>query len=63
MKFKIDENLPREVAQLLADEAHDAVTVNDEGLKGSLDTKLAEICQDEGRILVTLDMGFADIRA
>jgi predicted nuclease of predicted toxin-antitoxin system len=63
MRFKVDENLPKEVAELLTAEAHDAVTVNDEALQGSLDAKLAQICQAEDRILVTLDMGFADIRS
>ena len=63
MKFKIDENLPKEVAELLTYEAHDAVTVNDEGLQGSLDAKLAQTCKTEDRVLVTLDMGFADIRS
>jgi predicted nuclease of predicted toxin-antitoxin system len=41
VKFKIDENLPKEVAELLTNEAHDAVTVNQEGLQGSMDAKLA----------------------
>ena len=63
MKFKVDENLPKEVAELLTQAAHDAVTVNDEGLQGTLDTKLAQICRTEERVLVTLDMGFADIRS
>jgi hypothetical protein len=30
MRFKVDENLPKEVAELLTAQAHDAVTVNDE---------------------------------
>jgi predicted nuclease of predicted toxin-antitoxin system len=62
MRFKVDENLPKEVAELLTNGAHDAVTVNDEGLQGSLDAHIVEICRAEDRILVTLDMGFADIR-
>ena len=36
MKFKIDENLPREVAALLRDAGHDAMTVVDQGLGGQL---------------------------
>jgi predicted nuclease of predicted toxin-antitoxin system len=62
MRFKVDENLPIEVAELLIAGAHDAVTVNDEGLQGTSDARLAEICQAEDRVLVTLDIGFADIR-
>ena len=63
MKFKVDENLPKEVAELLVQATHDAVTVNDEGLQGSPDNSLAQICRAEERVLVTLDMGFADIRS
>jgi predicted nuclease of predicted toxin-antitoxin system len=63
MRFKIDENLPTEVAQLLMAEAHDTVTVTEQGLEGSLDAELAQVCRAEDRILVTLDVGFADIRS
>jgi predicted nuclease of predicted toxin-antitoxin system len=62
MRFKIDENLPLEVAELFNAEAHDAVTVNDEALHGTVNAQLAQICRAEDRILVTLDIGFADIR-
>ena len=63
MRFKIDENLPAEVAELLVAEAHDAVTVREQGMQGSHDAQLARICQVEDRVLITLDVGFADIRA
>lgn len=62
MRFKIDENLPVEVAELLVAETHDAVTVIAQELMGIRDSQLAEVCQAEDRILVTLDVGFADIR-
>ena len=62
MKFKIDENLPVEVAELLCEVGHDALTVNAQELMGSPDLDLAEICKTEDRILVTLDTDFADLR-
>ncbi len=63
MKFKVDENLPVEVADLLRQVGHDAVTVFEQHLEGSPDCDIASVCQEEGRALITLDTGFADIRA
>jgi predicted nuclease of predicted toxin-antitoxin system len=63
MRFKIDENLPVEVAELLAAAGHDAATVYDEGVAGTTDPDLAALSQREHRVLVTLDLGFADIRS
>ena len=60
--FKIDENLHPDLAQLLRSHGHDAVTVWDQGLRGTPDTSLVEACRKEGRVLVTLDLDFADIR-
>ncbi|MGQ9628264.1 MAG: DUF5615 family PIN-like protein [Anaerolineae bacterium] len=54
MKFKIDENLPIELAELLAGAQHDAVTVEAQGLQGKNDPDIAKICLREKRILVTL---------
>lgn len=62
MKFKIDENLPVEMAELLQDAGHDAITVVEEHLGGRTDSDLASICLQEGRALITLDTDFADIR-
>ena len=55
MKFKIDENLPVELADLLQQAGYDAVTVNQQKLSGEKDLILFDICQQEGRVLVTLD--------
>jgi predicted nuclease of predicted toxin-antitoxin system len=63
MRFKTDENLHPELDLFLREEGHDALTVWDEGLRGRPDTDLAVVCQLERRALVTLDLGFADIRA
>ena len=62
MKFKIDENLPVDIVELLRSAQHDAVTVSDQGLGGEADGLIVEECQNEKRILVTLDMDFTDIR-
>ena len=63
MQFKIDENLHPEVAALLSQHGHDATTVYDQGLRGHSDTEIAQVCQREARVLVTMDLDFADIRA
>lgn len=62
MKFKVDENLPSEVAADLAAAGHDSQTVYDEGLVGSADPALVSVVQQEHRILLTMDKGIADIR-
>lgn len=62
MKFKIDENLPVEFADLLRNSGHDADTVNDEGLTGSPDEIVIAACRDESRCLITLDLDFSDMR-
>jgi predicted nuclease of predicted toxin-antitoxin system len=62
MRFKIDENLPIEIAELLISSGHDAMTVFDQKLVGEPDSKVADICRAENRALVTLDLDFSDIR-
>jgi len=62
MRFKVDENLPVEVKRLLVAHGHDAHTVIEEGLVGSEDGLIYRVAQDEGRIVVTLDLDFSDIR-
>lgn len=62
MKFKIDENLHSDTADLLKQHGYDASTVVDQGLRGHADADIARICRQESRILVTLDVDFSDIR-
>ena len=62
MRFKVDENLPTEVAEMLRQAGHDAATMLGQGYGGSADEQVAILCQRESRVLVTLDMDFADIR-
>jgi predicted nuclease of predicted toxin-antitoxin system len=63
LKFKVDENLPAEHAALLREAGHEADTVADQKLSGSDDTTLAERCRTEDRILLTLDLDFANVQA
>lgn len=63
MKFKVDENLPVEVAHLLTDAGHDAITIYDEKLGGADDDEISPVFQREERAFVTFDLGFADIRS
>ena len=62
MRFKIDENLPIEAADLLNQRGHDAQTVLQEELSGAPDTDIASVCKREKRALLTLDTDFSDIR-
>ena len=63
MRFKVDENLPVEIATVLRQSGHDAETVQEENLGGFPDTQIGATCQQEERCLITLDLDFADIRA
>lgn len=63
MQFKIDENLPLELVEMLSASGHEAMTVPQQALKGTNDPNLIDTCRAEDRALVTLDLDFADIRA
>ena len=63
MRCKIDENLPAEAADLLRARGHECHTVFDERLEGEVDALVYEQCRREDRVLLTLDLDFADIRA
>ena len=62
MKFKFDENLPSDLGALLRADGHDAHSVLDENLRGAADPSISKVCQDEERILITLDLDFANIK-
>ena len=62
MRFKIDENLPREFGEELRIAGHEAHTVHDEGLSGADDGTIAEKICEEQRALISLDLDFSDIR-
>ena len=60
MIFKIDENLPAECAVLLRGAGFGADTVAEENLEGADDTVIARSIRAEGRVLITLDLDFAN---
>jgi|ADurb_Ile_02_Slu_FD_contig_21_1038128_length_725_multi_6_in_0_out_0_1 predicted nuclease of predicted toxin-antitoxin system len=63
MRFKLDENLPWSISNIMIDYGYDVETVLSEGLNGCSDDKLINTCTREQRILITLDYDFADILA
>jgi len=63
MKFKLDENLPVEAADILSQAGHDAHTVLHEGLGGAPDSEISSVCRAEKRVLITLDTDFCNILA
>ena len=62
MRFKIDENLPGELAADLRELGHEADTVYDEKLAGTKDPVLIATVSAEERILLTLDKGIANLQ-
>ena len=62
MNIKLDENLPESLVKIFAQYGHEAMTVSGEGLAGYEDYILFEVVKKEGRLFVTLDLDFSDIR-
>lgn len=62
MRFKTDENLPEEFAEVLRMAGWDATSVVQQQLGGKVDPQVAAVCLQERRVLITLDVGFGDIR-
>jgi predicted nuclease of predicted toxin-antitoxin system len=62
MRLKVDENVHPAAAEHLIAKGHDVATVWDENLRGADDETIALACREEGRALLTLDVGFANIR-
>jgi len=62
VKLKLDENLSRFLKDSLGALQHDVTTTADEGLLSQPDTVVAAAANDEGRMLLTLDLDFADLR-
>jgi predicted nuclease of predicted toxin-antitoxin system len=59
---KLDENVPDSVATTLRDAGHDVALARDEQLVGADDERVLSVATAEGRVLITLDLDFTDIR-
>ena len=62
MRCKLDENIPLEALDLVRASAHDCHSVVEEKLGGAADGTVYDRCRREGRVLLTLDLDFGDIR-
>jgi predicted nuclease of predicted toxin-antitoxin system len=62
MKLKLDENLSRHLKPILIEIGHDVLTAADENLLSHPDTEIAQAAKAEARMLLTLDIEFADLR-
>lgn len=62
MKLKLDENLSRHLKPVLTAPGHDVRTAAEEDLLSRPDVEVAACAAKEGRIILTLDVEFADLR-
>ena len=62
MKIKLDENLGRPHVALLKRDGYETDRVFDEGLSGIEDSGLWRRVRQESLFLITLDLGFSDVR-
>lgn len=62
MRLKLDENIPHSAKSRLIQLGMDVDTVLDEGLQGHADSDVWAAAQHEGRLLVTQDLDFSDVR-
>lgn len=62
LRVKVDEDLPRDVAVIVAAYGISCKTVVEQGWQGLADAVIWERLQIERRWLITADKGFADLR-
>jgi predicted nuclease of predicted toxin-antitoxin system len=62
MKLKLDENISRHLKPILENLSHDVLTVSDQGLLSQDDITIGMAAKTEGRMLLTLDLEFGDLR-
>jgi predicted nuclease of predicted toxin-antitoxin system len=63
MKFLLDMGISPEMATILRNLGHDAVHLHEEGLDTLPDPAILERARDQGYILLTHDLDFADLVA
>ncbi len=62
MRIKLDENLPSTLTEILGQFGHDADTSPRQGLAGRPDDDVWEDAVGSGRLLMTQDLDFSDVR-
>ena len=60
MKLKLDENLSLRACSRLAEDGHDVSSVALQKMEAEPDSEVIAACLREGRVLVTLDLDFAN---
>jgi predicted nuclease of predicted toxin-antitoxin system len=60
-KIKLDENFPYPAVEIFSKHGIDAPSVHHQNMDGSMDDHIYDVCIKEGRILITLDLDFANI--
>ena len=58
MRWLVDENLPKDLADWLRDRGDDVLDVADSPYRGWPDPELWQLAGHEGRIVITRDLGF-----
>jgi predicted nuclease of predicted toxin-antitoxin system len=61
MRFKLDENFGKRTLNIFQAAGHDVWTTLDEGIQGCSDRHLYDVCCEERRCLVALDLDFSDV--
>jgi hypothetical protein len=62
LRLKLDENLSRHLKPPLIELGHDFLTAADENLLSRSGTEIAHAARHEQRMILTLDIEFADLR-
>ena len=60
MKIKLDENLGAHLLRAFQSAGHDTATVSSQDVCGAADMNIIQLCKQEGRALVTLDLDFGN---
>lgn len=60
MKVKLDENLGERGKEIFNKYGHDTLSVYDQKLESSSDNNLIQVCKEEERCIVTLDLDFSN---
>lgn len=60
MRVKLDENLGLRTRAVFEAAGHDVATVSEQQMAGATDADLLTACVAEGRVLVSLDLDFAN---